>query len=454
MLSFSIMPTPYLDESPIGYALRLAKANGFRYIHSMLDKATVNRIVCNQLSEKEFIDNKFSTLYIEKDTHIRNPLFKKNQVTNPKVCLTCISESINIPNNLQSPFSYLCTKHQCPLVEMCSHCNQYLTWELPLLDGHCTNSRCGLKLKQNLSIVYPELTTKENVSDCLLAGYIVNNPTTLYLKQTKWASQLGQLKLINDGYKLLNNKEIAQQWIVKLLNSLPSNYPKSFSTILFKILAQNIKNPNWPCFDKMKEALLKNSNSNSRHESNLLTNAGIAVNILGIDLFSLGKFRDENLVTITSKSRLTNQTLVDVSSIVNKLTQLERSSQMRPLSEQRAKMVYYGILPANIILAILKGDLKAGYQASTDLISSILMDPNDLKDFSEKYFDAKLGNKITLPQAREMTGLTTETLEHCKLSGKLRSPSWFRPGCRYFCFFEDIVKLRESIHQNQLSLNF
>ena len=448
------MPIPYEDESKIGYTLRLAKANGFRYIHSMLDKTTIRRIVCNQASEKNFIDSKFSMLYTEKDSHVRNPLFRNNQTTTPKICLTCISESMNIPNDLQSPFTYLCNKHQRPLIEVCAHCNENLTWELTLLDGHCTNSRCGLKLHQHLSIVYPELTTKENVSDCLLAGYIANNLKTYHLKQTKWASQPGQLKLINDGYQLLNNTVIAQQWIVTLLNTLPQNYPKSFSTILFKILAQNINNPHWPGIDKMKSALLKSSQSHSHHKSNLLTNAGIAVDILGIDLFSLGKFRDQGFVTITSKSRLTNQTLVDVSTIVNKLTQLERSSQMLPLSEQRSKIAFYGIPPANIILAILKGELRAGYRASTDLISSILMDPNDLKDFSEKYFAAKLGNKITLEQAQEMTGLSTQVLENLKVSGRLKSPSWFRPGCRHFCVFEDIIKLRKSIHQNQLSLNF
>ena len=451
MLKLSVVPASYIDESPIGYTLRLAKSNGFRYINAMINKTIVNKIVKNQLSEFKFNDCKISHLYKENDSHIRNPLFKHNQAINPKVCLSCIFENKKISYYFQSPYSYLCTKHQCPLIDTCPHCKQSLSWELSLLDGNCTNPQCGFKLKQH-SFIHPELTEKEDVSDCLLAGYLASNPATFFLTQTKWASHSSQLKLINDGYKLLNNKDVGQQWIKKLINNLPF-YPKSFASIPFKILVKNINSADWPCIDIMKDALLKENSNKTNHECNLVTQAGVAMDLLGVDLFNLRQLNEKNLITIRNNERLTKKTLVDISNIIKKLRKLEYLPSMTPLSEQKSKMVFYDISPAKILISILNGELSAGYRPSTDLISSILIEPDELKNYAIKYFAKRLGNKVTLEQTKEMTGLPIKTLYNLKAKGILNTPSWYRPGCKHFCVFEDILKLRESLSDTQLSLN-
>lgn len=451
MLKLAIKPAPLDDECPVSYALRAALNNGYLYITSMIRPSQVNRLSKLHHSGAHVIDEVISFDSTFVDAHINNPLCKYNLAIEPKVCIECIQESQLVTNKHQSLFSFFCQKHHIPLIDTCPSCNERLTWELPLLLGCCTTPTCGLRLTNKPNPTLPTTLSKEGISDCLLAGYFLSTQDCLHLKQVKWLKNSSHLELIENGYNFLTKKALAKAWQDAQITKYSPFYPMSFSTISTQLLVQSLNYLSWPAIPAL---ITKKKNLTKKHSitPRILTTAGIAKELLSVKLFELRALHESGIITIKDKSRLASSTPVELSNLFVHLSQHKVIPAMRELSKQLDILTYHDISMTELLIALVSGKLTSGYQPSVNLLSSIFVTPKNLKDFAKQTFKDKRGNKITLDKAIALTGLSGKELTKLRNANVLKKPDWYRPSCKHFCIFEDIIKLRNLPQYHQLTL--
>jgi len=375
-MHLAITPSASPDESNIGFALRVALRNGFTYVERVYSKSTINKIIKgNPVTITPQIHLK-SRLYVSTQTYIATPLFERPIQIDPKVCLRCIREKGYIKAEVQSPFIHQCSAHHEPLIDKCYACNTQLTWDIALLKGRCTSKHCGIELVQPAHTSLP-LLLETQVADCLLASHFLNRGEETVIKQPRYASFSNYQERLREGFRFLNSHTTARNWMHKCINQHSSLFPVTFAAINISILFNNLK-AIWPvsCVLQQQKAIKRTSSSNKI--SPLYADTEIASQLLSVPKNKVQTLVESGLIKSKGSKKHNYKSIIDISPVIELLAPHFTSSDMMPLSEQKESLFYYNICLSDIFLAVKEDELNVGFQANSDLISSIYCTPDSL----------------------------------------------------------------------------
>jgi len=376
-MHLAITPKASLDESNIGFALRVALRNGFTYVERVYSKSTLNKIIRgNPVTITPQIHLK-SRLYASTQTYIATPLFERAIQIDPKVCLRCIKEKGYINAEVQSPFVHQCSAHHEPLIDKCYACNNQLTWDIALLKGRCTSKQCGIELAQPAHTSLPLLLDTQ-VADCLLASHFLSNREETLIKQPRYASFSNYQEKLREGFRFLNNHTSARSWMHSCINQHSSLFPTNFAATNISILFKNLK-AIWPvsCVLQKYETIERTSANNEIGP--FYADTEIASQLLSVPKNKIQTLVESGLIKPKGSKKLNYKSIIDISPVIELLAPHFTSSEMKPLSEQKESLLYYNICLSDIFLAIKEDELNVGFQANSDLISSIYCTPDALR---------------------------------------------------------------------------
>lgn len=152
-------PSPYIDESPRGYLLRIVDLNGFKNVESICRKAgtkfahkvhvmsqqweQILGVITPALYKQKsplivsFEQHWTAKFYAQFDMQMSN-LFSANC----RVCPKCIKGENGYANaDWDFALTTVCTKHECQLIEACPDCDEPISWKRSELD---TCPKCEL----------------------------------------------------------------------------------------------------------------------------------------------------------------------------------------------------------------------------------------------------------------------------------------------------------------------
>ena len=159
MTSFRINghPKPKPDESIRGYLLRLAELNGFKgiriyknkfgllnfdynfFIHADSVTELFNRLAPALFTTPEKLEHALLShwtwnIYQSNRTYLQG-LFNQHC----RICPLCLNEDNYYRANWEFALTTYCEKHQCYLIDECTHCKSKITWQGGYLNKchHC-----------------------------------------------------------------------------------------------------------------------------------------------------------------------------------------------------------------------------------------------------------------------------------------------------------------------------
>jgi hypothetical protein len=153
-----LRPQKHVNESIIGYCLRIAKVNHFsnadeciksyypnsiRLTHSMMQQFSIAKFV-TYLTGREIAicDNDFIGRFSDPCQHYNED--KLSISDKPSICTQCIKQHGYIKSEWQYVLNSYCNEHQCSHINVCPHCERELQWNVALLNLKC--QRCGENL--------------------------------------------------------------------------------------------------------------------------------------------------------------------------------------------------------------------------------------------------------------------------------------------------------------------
>lgn len=454
-MQFAVTPNHQNDESRISYVIRLAKRNGFIRLSGLLTNSLLLRLTKNEKTFEPAIDALLPPSSISKIEKPATPLFKTPWSLKPRICLACVREHGYLPAQHQSPFEYQCAEHQHALIDTCNHCHHPLTWDIVLLKGKCTNPHC----QRQLASAQPNLPTglsAPDIADALLAGLFLERPNKLLVKTRSFAEINHLQQTIERGYQLLTKPKLAASWRKQSLECFSSGLPLSFRTIPASLLYRYLNKKDWP-----SAPLLFNSGEHTDSTSvidvdisqSLAAQADTILALLGLRFFELKRLRELGFVYSSSGDKLINTSIVDVSPLFQALLELPLQTKVEPLASQLPILTRSGVSIGQLLEAVLTGKLKCAYEPSDELLSSLKVVPEDLILFLNHANNNPMLYKLTLAQAKKISGMNEKQLKHLRDKGVIRKPSWHQDWCKHFCLYEDILKLQANDATQQMSLN-
>ncbi|MDO6776237.1 hypothetical protein Q4591_12800 [Shewanella sp. 3_MG-2023] len=452
MTSFSpirlaITPSQYDDESSIGFALRIAQVNGFQYLSRMLSVTQINKLVRGkglQLTDSLGIKG----MYYDNQAVVRTPLFQQSWQINSKVCLTCIRELGYIKAEVQQPFIACCSVHHCTFIDKCSQCNQQLKWDINLLKGICTADSCCVKLSDS-PIDEPYLSqlnqlTSPQIADCLLISTLLSTPNKTIIEPSKFCSTLNYYQQLGSGYKLLTDKDKFTTWLTSFFEQQSIYLPSNFLYAQLWLLVENL-NSAWPIDNVVEHLTSINFKRIQKPINPLIVSMPAATALLETTPQSLKKFSSMGLIKKQNNSRLTINSRIDVSPIIQLLSQHTVESDMNSLNSMRDICLKHTIEQIDIMQALLEGDITLGYKPSNTLPDSIYCRKNELIKVGEKVLLSKQSSEITLIQASHITGFSLDELITFRKKGLLKQPVAYSS----YCFMSDAMNLKNKRHNNK-----
>jgi hypothetical protein len=378
----AIKPIAHSDESNIGYALRLALRNGFTYIDRLFSKPILNKIIKGRsvtINPQIILAPK---PYMSKQAYTTNPLFEFPTHIEPKVCLRCIQEKGFINVEVQSPFIHQCSAHHEPLIDQCYTCHSQLTWDVALLKGRCTSKHCGAPLIEHPQEKLPTLMESQ-VSDCLLASYLLNSSGSTLIKQQRHPDIPNYQEKLREGFEFLNDHSAVRNWMQKSINSHSFNFPISFAAVGINQLFSNLK-AIWPV-----SCVLQQFNSIERTNTNIEiepfhVTSSTASQLLGMSFEAIKTLRDNNLLISKEGQRLNYKSIIDISPLIDLLANNFIDPDMKSIAEQKNSMFNHNICMSVVLLSVSQGNLTVGYKSGSDLSSSIYIKPEDLMKLIDK----------------------------------------------------------------------
>jgi hypothetical protein len=150
-------PDPFNDESPRGYMLRIVDLNGFKGVESICRKAGIKYAHKIHVMSRqwEHILGVFTPVLYKQESPLMNTFehhwtakvyakfdMKMSNLfsVNCRVCPLCIKDDNGYANaDWDFALTTVCTKHKCPLIDVCPNCNEPITWKRNELDQcpHC-----------------------------------------------------------------------------------------------------------------------------------------------------------------------------------------------------------------------------------------------------------------------------------------------------------------------------
>lgn len=448
-MSLAFSPQRKPDEVSIGYLLRLARANGYARIGSMVSSAEQNNIIKLQITPALNAKLGIPISQGEVFSTIINPMFNRNIQLNPKVCIQCLNEDGYLLTEVQNPFCHACSKHQSALTSQCTTCYESLAWDIPLIKGHCTSPRCGVQLKPSSENV--RSLSEAQVSDCLYAALVLEKEHIMALKPNTYASLPFYENMLEKGYRLLTNNAFFREWVQKTLQATSSLLPHNIRSVAIVQFLETLS-CTWPAatLDIVIPAPPADGIALSVTEQWLPF--GKASRLLELRPEELQLLQHVNLVKHARKSRLHHNSQIDVAPIFQLLVGNDIQPGMVCLSTLTEVMVHNDVEMYDILIGFKEGRLQLGYGEGHNLRRAIWCEPASFIRFAKDVFSKRQYDAISLEKAVSLTGLPMELLHALRKMGKLRPPRVARAGSLALCQFEDVLQIRQQQKPMQLSL--
>lgn len=169
----------------------------------------------------------------------------------------------------------------------------------------------------------------------------------------------------------------------KCINQHSSFFPTNFAAININILFNNLK-AIWPISGVLRqyEAIERTSASNEIHPLDIDTTT--VSQLLGISKGEIQILLENNLIKSKGVKQLNYKSIIDISPVIELFAPRFISPDMKPLSEQIESLLYDNVCLSDTFLAVSEDKLSVGFQANSDLISSLYCAPEDLKALIKK----------------------------------------------------------------------
>lgn len=269
-------PEPNLDESMIGYLLRLSDANCYESLNpilSLLDdndfevKAHKIRALCMGKLNIERLShltntpqNTLNNLIFQSITLNKSQYFRVGYASisdelmnfrNPAICVQCLTES-SYHRKIWTVASYtVCLKHLSLLQDTCSTCNSVFSWSRTNL----LKCRCGAEMKaaDSLQVESSETLLADMTAQAVNGDSIKGHPLVKDMQSFYAVIHLGYI--LSSRYSWSNTElDLSYQIIsnrhIEALNAFKpfANWPESFHQFLTEIVARN--RAIYPAFSK------------------------------------------------------------------------------------------------------------------------------------------------------------------------------------------------------------
>ena len=319
-----------------------------------------------------------------------------------------------------------------------------------MLDSRCTNLSCQQKLVLAYNQIMQSLS-KQDIADCILAAIFARHPNKLYIQTSTWAEFSHLHSLIEAGFHLLTEPEFMKAWLLESNGYFDESLPASFRTIPASLLYKHLGSKRWPALSLLShfDNYLSPPNPVT---TTIVAHADTIMALTGLRFYELKRLQNLTLIHSSSGSKLMKTSIIDVSPFLSALSTLPHGSNGQTLSSQSSFILRSGVSIGAVLEAIATGQLKAHFQASADILSSLRVEQSALIEYLQRKDQQFLQRKLTLNQAIRITGLPAEKLKRLQDKGLISKPSWYQDGCRHFCVHEDIVKLQASHGTKQYPL--
>ena len=454
IMKFTVTPTKEYHESPVSYALRLTKRNGFASLRSVFSASDIQKLVSNKLPSNAALRALMPSPRPPLGSRIPSPLFHQPVSLSPKICIACIAEKGYFTNVNQSAYIATCPEHGLPLLDTCDSCTRPLEWDVGLLSARCTFSGCQRKLFPPEDFARLVNLTAQATADCLLAGTFVRNPKQTVFQPTQFAKVEAQQKTIQMGYTLLTNAPAANEWLKESVIGDDLRVPVNVRRLPSLVLLKHLHLKQWPSIPAIEQSLsMKPDEAASVDTAPLTANCSTLMEALELTPHGIRNLQERGLAFVQSNSKVSGKTVIEITPLFESLHQCFNDGSGISLKQQLPVLVRNGFSVMDLILAAFRSELTIGYRASEDLLSSVLVAPEDLNTYALNTKNERLRNKVTLKEAQKLTGLSSVRLKTLRQQGIIRKPSWFHEKGRHFCSYKDIAALIDSKVSEQLKLN-
>ncbi|WP_416308563.1 TniQ family protein [Neptunicella sp. SCSIO 80796] len=232
MNGLTVTPLPHLDESLLGYLLRLAKMNGLQTVKELINLCEIRNIpafprtsaksyarLLNGLSDAtdipvERLCNAFNTDHnaslFRSERYIRHIDVKSFQC-----CPLCMSENRYHRGAWNNVFSTYCNQHATLLIDSCPNCKHPYSWQCSQLRG-CKN--CGAEYEDYDVVSAPPLPFEQTLGSgseydpvlvgklCSVLCHVLNHNDMMFTPICEFEMELKtRREVIHYAYQLLAN---------------------------------------------------------------------------------------------------------------------------------------------------------------------------------------------------------------------------------------------------------
>lgn len=435
-MNLALTPRPFPDESLIGYLVRLASTNGYRYIRRIFKENIINAAVRYNV---EVVN-----IALALELSIARPAVKATSVLwespillQARVCPKCIEELGYIKSEVQNPYITHCSTHGDELIDTCPACKQQLNWDINLINGRC--SECALKLSIAPTTL-PRLSQAE-VSDCLFALAMMGANEKPYFHTPKYCSINHMSESVILGAQLLTDERMFKSWVLKTLRKQDPLAPRYLRLIDVDHLFTWLRGI-WPV-QNIREDIYKIcyfSGMHSKDSSQIP--AKLAAGLLRITLRKLTTLTDLKIIKNAGKSKIHARSRIDIRPLLWALRLYTPTTGMVPLVNQIKLLERYDIDLGDLLIARDRGEIRLGYRPDMCFFTSLFCNPHDLVSFAERmlYHRSITNEVVSLETAMKLTQLSKEELYCQRQKGRLPLPNHYRNRRDSMFYITDLVK--------------
>ncbi|MFT6908939.1 MAG: hypothetical protein ACJAS1_005646 [Oleiphilaceae bacterium] len=434
---FTIIPSKKINESSIGFLLRIAKRHGITHREYLLNHAEMMRIVKGDKAKNPELH--FLHQGPLKQCIAQSPLFQKSIMLTPKVCPLCLENDGFHYEKWNNIFEATCDKHQINLLTKCTYCSQILAWQPIILEGKCTNSSCGRKLQAQWCDVQ---MNHSQTADCLLANHIVHHYADNYIRTTKYPPIHNYETDVQNGLTFLNDPACARTWVSGLIEQ-NDKLPFNFRTVKKALMLEHLSS-SWPAQNELRKAAKPSIVIPTNNKvGSFIVKASVARNLIGASTEELQALSDNRIIQIIGNTRLCVTSLIDISGVVSLLSTAKPYEEMKCLATYQHLMVYFDVGITDLLLGYRNEKLQLGYKAGQHLLSSLYCTSSDLEKFCEEHFNNIRKEIMTIDKAMRLINAPQEELMKLRKIGAFRLP---RGGNDNYVVFDDVLTARKQFH--------
>ncbi|GKW53383.1 hypothetical protein NCCP2140_24360 [Pseudoalteromonas sp. NCCP-2140] len=332
-MNLTVKPKHLVEESLIGYLLRLASRNGFLYVQDMVEARFVDAAVKNNFLK---VQNSLPLIAFREGNLFQstsNALWKNVRYIHPKVCIACLEQLGLIREEHLQGNTHYCAHHSKPLVTSCMSCGHTLKWDVDLIDARCTNPSCGCKLKP---VDVPYKLSSDQVLDCLVANQFIKGQITTYVKQKAFIDTQNFPQAVADGLAFLNNEKVIFDWCHNQWQHSPHILPANLRFHSFTLLKSMLLSK-WVGIESLsRDKYNSPADFQVGHLKHYL-NVDWATRLLHMNQDELSIIKDLGLIETLTKNRLSAGSVINVMPLFEMLVNQskEKLLSLKPLSHMK-----------------------------------------------------------------------------------------------------------------------